>query len=168
MLFILHQLDGLIRRIVPLLLCLICLILGIALTTIPGVAGIPPLLGLIAIYYWSVHRPDLLPLPLLFLLGLLADAMLRLPVGLSSLTYIGLAQLVHSQRHIFIDQSYLTLWFGFLVVLTAAQLLQWGLLSMFYREILPLLPLLLQSILTLMLFPLLVWPFSLLQRYLLR
>jgi rod shape-determining protein MreD len=163
-----QQFDGAARRLLPLLVCLLFLLLGIACTALPGVAGIPPLFGLVAIYYWSVHRPDLLPLSLLFVLGIVADALLRLPFGLSSLSYMGVAQLVQSQRPIFIDQSYLTLWLGFVVVMLLAQGLQWLVLVVLQQHVLPIVPLLLQAGLTLALFPLLVWILIILQRSVVR
>jgi rod shape-determining protein MreD len=164
-LFIPH-LDGVIGKITPLFVTLIFLLCSIALPFImPIIADIPPLLVLIAVYYWSVHRPDLMPLPIALLLGLLTDTLLRLPFGVSALSYICSAQLVQSQRPIFVDQSYLTLWLGFVVVLALSQTIHWALFSLLTKHIMPIMPLLLQGLLTLAIFPLLVWLLILLHRH---
>lgn len=154
------------RKIVPLAVTLLFLLIGISLPAfIPALASIPPLLIYAAVYYWSVHRPDLMPLALLFIVGLCTDALLRLPFGVSGLVYIVIGQLVQSQRPIFADQSYFTLWLGFAVLLAVAQTLQWLLLSLLFHHFLPVMPLLLQGGLTLALFPLLAWLLVLLHRH---
>jgi len=165
MFFILQQLDKWARHIVPVAISLLFLLLGIALTAVPGLSSIPPLLILIAVYYWSVHRPDLLPMSVLFLLGLITDALLRWPFGLSSLTYILVARLVQSQRPVFVDQSYAILWFGFAVVLCFTQILHWALMAIITQHWLAFTPLLLQGLFTLALFPILCWLLIFLQRH---
>jgi rod shape-determining protein MreD len=160
-----RPLQGLVRHSLPPLMCALFLLLGFACSAMPGLSGIPPLLGLIAIYYWCVHRPDLLPLWLIFLLGLLTDAILRLPFGVSVLSYLAVDRLVQSQRPIFIDQSYLTLWLGCTMVVAMVQLLQWLVMAVITHSFAPIMPLVLQGGITLCLFPLVVWVLILSQRH---
>lgn len=160
-----RPLQSFTRHAIPPLICALFLLLGFACSAMPGLSGIPPLLGLIAIYYWCVHRPDLLPLWLIFLLGLLTDAILRLPFGVSVLSYLVVDRLVQSQRPIFIDQSYLTLWLGCAVVVAMVQLLQWLVLAAMTQTFAPIMPLIMQGGITLCLFPLVVWCLILCQRH---
>lgn len=157
--------SGPLRKSVPFIVTFLLLLLGIALPfNIPAIAAMPPLLAHCAVYYWSVHRADLMPLPLLFILGLLADAVMRLPLGVTGLSFMLIAFLVQLQRPIFTDQSYRTLWLGFAVILSLTLAAQWLLMSLLTHRFLPWLPLLLQGALTLALFPFLVWVQVLLHR----
>lgn len=155
-----------IRKSIPFAVTLGLLLAGMALpSSIPALQPMPPLLAYGAVYYWSVHRADLMPLPLLFLMGLLADAVLRLPFGFSALSLVLIAYFVQLQRPIFTDQSYRTLWLGFAAILSLTLAAQWLVLSLVMRQALPWAPLLLQGSLTLALFPLLVWLQVLLHRH---
>lgn len=150
--------TGPLRKCLPLLLTLCLMLVTAALPrALPALAGMPPLLGVCAVYYWSVHRADLMPLPLLFALGLIADALARLPFGVTGLTFVMIAWLVQLQRPIFTDQSYRTLWLGFAVILSLMLAVQWLLLSALLHQPLPWQPLVLQGGLTLALFPLTAW-----------
>lgn len=165
---LLQQLDDRGRRFLPFLITLLMILLTVVAGPLPDVAAITPLFTLMAVYYWSVYRPDLLRMPGLFILGIILDALTRLPLGLSSLSFMVTAQLVQSQRHIFSDQSYPTLWLGFAVVVTCLQTMHWLILSLLAWHALPLWPLLLQSLFTLALFPVCAWLLILLQRYIVR
>ncbi|MBP7252537.1 MAG: rod shape-determining protein MreD [Alphaproteobacteria bacterium] len=158
--------SGPIRKSVPFGMTFLLMLMGVALpSSLPALAAMPPLLTYCAVYYWSVHRADLLPLPLLFILGLLADALLRLPFGVTALSLVLIAYLVQLQRPIFTDQSYRTLWLGFAVILSLTLAMQWLLLSLLAHHALPWLTLVLQGGLTLALFPLLTWLQVLLHRH---
>lgn len=158
--------SGPLRKSVPFAMTFLLMLVGVALpSSFSALAAMPPLLAYCAVYYWSVHRADLMPLPLLFLLGLLADALLRLPFGVTALSLVLIAYLVQLQRPIFTDQSYRTLWLGFAVILSLTLAAQWLLLSLVMRHSLPWLPLVLQGGLTLALFPFLTWLQVLLHRH---
>ncbi|MEJ0061859.1 MAG: rod shape-determining protein MreD [Alphaproteobacteria bacterium] len=161
----LHQLDELVRRAVPLFAIFFLVLLTVAASPIPQFASLTPSFALIAVYYWSVHRPDLLPLPALFALGLILDALMRLPLGLSALSFILAARWVQGQRHIFSDRSYATLWFGFAVVAAVTAALQWMVAGLLAWHMLPAWPLCLQTLLTIAVFPLFAWSMILLQRH---
>lgn len=164
----LQQFEAWGRQTLPFLVTLLMILLAVMVGPLPDMAAITPLFPLMAVYYWSVYRPDLLRLPGLFILGVILDALTHLPLGLSALSFIVTAQLVQSQRHIFSDRSYTTLWLGFAVILTGLQSMQWIILSLLAWHALPLWPLLLQSLFTLALFPIGAWALILLQRHIVR
>ncbi len=164
----LQFLDAWGRRVLPFLVTLLMILLTVMAGPVPDMAAITPLFPLMAVYYWSVFRPDLLRLPGLFVLGIIFDALTHLPLGLSALSFIVTAQLVQSLRHIFSDQSYPTLWLGFAALVACLQTTHWLILSLLAWQALPLWPLLLQSLFTLALFPVCAWLLILLQRHVLR
>lgn len=157
----LSQFDALLRRSLPFGSCFLLQIIAFCLPRLlPGLTDIAPLLSLTAIYFWAAHRPNLLPLPLLFLLGLIADAVLRLPFGVTALTNVLAAQLVQNFRPLLAGQSYLSLWLGFVAVATIVQLLQWLLLSFMGGQLLPLRAALFQLLVCLTVFPFCAWLLS--------
>lgn len=131
---------------------------------VPYLGGIAPMLGLVAIYYWAIYRPDLLRPFLVFLLGLFNDLLQLLPIGLSALLFLALYQLVLSQRRLFVGQAFPIVWMGFVVVALLASVAQWAVVSWVGGQGLSLQPVFLQFLLTVFLFPLPVWILILLQR----
>ena len=64
--------DGL-WALLPFILTVILVLGGIARWPFPDPVSIPPEFGLIAVFYWGVHRPGVLPLVLVFAIGLIQD-----------------------------------------------------------------------------------------------
>lgn len=127
---------------------------------LPGWQRVAPLLPLMSVYYWAIHRPDLMSLWALFLLGLTQDLLAGTPSGLSALTYLLCQGLVVSQSGFFLANSFLLLWFGFAVVVLGAEVLQWIVYSALHSQALPAQAALFQALLTLALFPMFAWVFT--------
>ena len=83
-------------------------------------------LFLMGLYYWSVYRPTLLPVWLVFSFGLLMDIVSGMPFGLNALIFVTLQWLIRDQRKILTGQSFFVVWLGFTIVLACALLMQWG------------------------------------------
>ena len=88
-----------------------------------GGAGTPFLL--MGIYYWSVYRPTLVPLWLVFVLGLLLDLLSGSPVGLNTAVFVATRWLVTDQRLFLMGQSFMIVWLGFVFVCGIAVSSQW-------------------------------------------
>ncbi len=80
---------------------------------------------LMAIYYWSIYRPTLLPTWLCFGLGLVLDAVMGMPLGMQSLAFVLVHGIVRDQRRFLTGQNYISVWAAFVLVVLAATLLQW-------------------------------------------
>jgi rod shape-determining protein MreD len=120
-----HRLDTLARHLTPFGLTLLLLIAEMVPLHVPGLAEIAPLLPLAAIYHWTIYRPDLMPAPVVFLLGLLHDALTGLPLGASTLAFLLVHGIVLTQRRFFIGKSFAIHWLGFAMVGAVAMLLLW-------------------------------------------
>ncbi len=145
------------RRILPLATALLFILIGVVAWPIPYLGAVAPSLGLVAVYYWAIHRPDLFHLPSVFLLGVLQDAIHFLPLGLSALVFVAVHQLALSQRRFFAGHAFHMLWTGFAIVAVAAMLCNWLILSLYNGHGVAFLPVLLQTALTVILFPLPAW-----------
>lgn len=162
-----QRLEQGLRRFLPLVSTLVFILLGSLPWPVPHFGPVTPSFGLIAVYYWSIHRPDLFRPFSGFCLGLLYDVIHFLPIGLSALVFIAVQQLVLSQRRFFVGHAFIMLWSGFALVMLLVMTGQWLALSFSASQWLSFLPIFLQGLLTIIVFPLPVWLLITLQRHLL-
>lgn len=112
-------------KIVSLYLFLILLLLlNLAHLPFMSEAGTRPAFLLIGIYFWVIFRPNFIPLPLLFLLGIFLDILSGGLVGLNTLCFMLVALLVNSQRRFLLGQSWQVIWAGFFVAALMVQSIQ--------------------------------------------
>lgn len=158
-----QRLDNGARLALPFVTVLLCTFLSVVAWPIPYVGTVAPPLGLIALYYWAIHRPDLFRPSMAFAVGLLNDVINSLPLGLSALLFVAAHQLVLQQRRFFTGHSFFMMWFGFMLMIVIVLSAEWLGLSVF-QQYRPLFPVLMQMLLAIVLFPLPCWLLILLQR----
>jgi rod shape-determining protein MreD len=119
------EIDGLARRMAPAALTLLLLIFGLVPLRIPYMEPLGPSFLLISAYYWAVHRPELLPAPVVFALGLLGDLLSGAPLGSGTLVLLLAYALTRTWRRPLVGAPFLVGWLGFIIVAAAAQLALW-------------------------------------------
>ena len=159
-----HRLDWLARSAAPLATSLLLVILGLVPLQIPDVTPVIPAWALIAVYYWSVHRPDLMPIWAVFLIGLVQDLLGGGEPGVGILALLLVHQFVANQRRTFARASFQLLWFIFALIAAAAIGLMWLLNSLLQQRLLEADPALFQYLTTLAVYPCLAWLFAQAQR----
>ncbi len=165
---ILLQRDvGLINRLTPTLTAFTCVIASVVPSHLPTFITVTPAFALMAVYYWTLHRPDLLPFAAVFLIGLLADLLEGAPLGVSPLILLLAYGLVLSQREYLLMRGFTVIWVGFLVVASAAATLQWGVVSLFYGILVDVRAFLFQGVLTVAVYPVVSYLLTRVQRMLL-
>ncbi len=152
------------REALPFLSALISVFLGAVAWPLPAWGPIAPAWGLMALYYWAIHRPDIFGPFSVFILGLITDVLGFGPVGLSAFIFVGLHHVLVRQRRLFVGHTFAQLWGGFALVAISVNLVQALVVSFNQGQIVPLVPLGIQTFLTLSLFPLPAWVFIRLQR----
>jgi rod shape-determining protein MreD len=120
-----QRLDLVARQITPFLLTLAVVMLALVPLRIPDFAPVVPWLALIAVYYWSVHRPDLMPAVAVFAVGVFHDLAAGTALGVGVLILLLVHALVAQQRRFFISRSFLVVWIGFGIVAFGALFLLW-------------------------------------------
>jgi rod shape-determining protein MreD len=163
-----QRLDGLARKLVPFATTILLVILSVMPWHLPGFGQVTPALSLMAVYYWAIFRPDLLPPPAVFAIGLLQDILAGVPLGVNAVTLLLVYAVVSSQRRFFLGKSFLVMWSGFVLVAAGVAAATWLLLAGFYGTLLNPVPAVFQGMLTLALFPCLTWLFIRAQNALLR
>jgi len=159
-----HRLDLGARLALPFVTALVCTLIGVIAWPLPYIGPVAPPLSLMAVYYWTVYRPDLFGPSVVFAIGLLNDIVNDLPIGLSALLYVAASQILLQQRRFFARQSFFMIWFGFILTVSAVMAAEWLLLDILHWTIVPVMPVLMQTILAVAFFPLPCWLFIALQR----
>ncbi len=124
-----QRLDIVARGLVPAVITLVLLIVTLIPTHLPGFGSVMPALMLMSVYYWAVHRPDLLPLWAVFAFGLLQDLLTGAPPGIHTVVLLLAYAAVLSQRKFFHGKSFAVVWWGFMVIAAGAGFLHWFMLS---------------------------------------
>jgi rod shape-determining protein MreD len=112
-----------------------------------------PAIDLIAIYYWTLARPNRVPLWVLFLLGLVVDSFSTAMLGSHAILYLmgyGLARLI---RHRMEAPTILPMWGVFAAWLGIILLAEWTLAGVQNEELPPISSLPLQWMISLFLYP---------------
>ena len=81
----------------------------------PEASTIIPPLAVMAVYYWGIYRPDLLPKVLIFLVGIFHDALVGGPLGMWALIYLAVHAVMTSQRRFFLGKKFTLEWVGFIL-----------------------------------------------------
>lgn len=159
-----QRLDSFARNLVPLTLTVALVLFSVVPLHIPGYAAIVPMLVLISVYYWAIHRPGLLPPLAVFAVGLAQDALSGAPFGLHAVVLLLAYGAVVSQRRFFLGKSFLVVWWGFMLVALGAALAAWVLASALAGAVIGPRAALFQYLVTLALYPIVIWVFLSAQR----
>lgn len=93
-----------------------------------------PFLSLIAVYYWSIFKPRLMPVTAVFLLGLLQDILTGGPLGMMALLLIVVRIFVVHQSSRFLEREFLFNWLVFIVVALVFGFATWTVASIYLKE----------------------------------
>ncbi|MBI05861.1 MAG: rod shape-determining protein MreD [Rhodospirillaceae bacterium] len=156
------------RSLTPFVFTLLMVLVSAIPWHIPNFVPITPLFSVMAIYYWSIYRPDKLPYVATFALGLLHDLLTGTPLGLSALVYLLLQSILSSQRTFFHGKPFLVVWWGFSLVMPVFVLVSWVIASLYYNTFLPPLPFVIQAVLTMLLYPLFALLLIMMHRHMMR
>lgn len=131
---------------------IVFLMLNVVSFSMPHAGDFKPFFLLMAVYYWAIYRPTLMPVFYTFILGLVMDLISGLPVGLTALIMVALQTMVQKSRLFLMGQPYTTVWIGFSVVAIAHCACLWLVLSLLHG-FMPFTPTLVAAILSILLFP---------------
>lgn len=112
-----------------------------------------PAVGLMCVYFWLIYRPDLFNLGNVFILGIFADIVSSVPFGSSLIAMLVMYLLVTNLIKYLNGRVFVVLWVGIAVLLPICLLTQWLLLSVYYTQLMPFLPLFFSYLLSLALYP---------------
>ncbi len=157
-------LDTAARTLTPTLLIVALVFLGQLPYSLSGQASVTPYFVLMGVFYWGLHRPDLLPAVVVFVIGLIQDALEGEPFGVNAFVLIAVYWLVVSQQRHFRGRPFLVVWSGFAAAALMADALRWMLISLVLGAALAPWAIMLEYFLTVMFYPALTVAFALAHR----
>ena len=158
------RLDLLARSLFPFALALGLIMAGMLPWPVPGLSPIVPFLGLIAVFFWVIHRPDLMPVWAIFLLGLVQDLLGGGVLGVSSAVFLAVYAVIATQRRVVAGGSIFFIWTIFLPVAFGAFLLSWLIHCLMAWTLLDPQPAVFQYLTTVAVYPCCAWLFGQAQR----
>jgi rod shape-determining protein MreD len=150
---LLRRLDLLGSRLTPFAITVLLILIGAVPLPVPAWHLLAPSLPLIAVFFWTLHRPEDLPPTAAFLLGLGQDIISVEPLGLNGLTFLVICAGVDAQRRFFHGRSFGIVWLGFAVAAVTAALAAWLISCVYFGQLIPGGPALLQALSTIGWFP---------------
>ena len=163
-----QRLDQGARQLSPFALTLAILLASAVPLPLPAYAQVAPSFLVMAVYFWGLHRPELMPTWASFLLGLVQDLLSGGLLGVNALVLLCLALAAASQRRFLGGASFLAIWAGFVVNAAGAAVLAWALNALAASAVLDPRPALFQYLLTVGLYPSIGWLLVRAQRAFLR
>lgn len=152
-----RRLDTVARQTVPCTLTFLLLLAGAVPLHAQTLQAVAPSLPLIAVFYWTLYRPDLMPAVCVFFIGLLQDVLCGLPLGVGAGVLVCVHAAVDTQRAFFIGKSFGVVWLGFAVVAGIALMLQWLIVCAWYGTLVTPDRSFFQALTTIGTFPLVSW-----------
>jgi|JI10StandDraft_1071094.scaffolds.fasta_scaffold258313_2 rod shape-determining protein MreD len=147
-------LETIVRLFIAYALLVLLFLLNLTAIPVPHAGLIKPQLVLMAVYYWAIFRPTLIPTWLCFIVGILLDILSGMPPGLQAFVLVAVQSIVRDQRKFMMAQPFISIWAIFGFVATAAALIQWALFGLANEMQWPaLVPLGASVIVTMCLFP---------------
>src|SRR3989440_3500811 len=123
-----------------------------------------PVLALATVYFWVLVRPDLVPPFAVLMIGLMEDLLSGGPPGLWAAGFLAAYALIDRQRETLAGLSELGGILGFAGATLLAGLTVYGLATVVYWRLPPPAPLLLETVVTVLFYPLIAFPLSWIQR----
>lgn len=120
-----------------------------------GLGGFMPMLPLMAIYYWSIYAPRRMPYGVAFVIGLIYDSLLGLPLGVTSLLFMLFKYLLQSQHRVLAKDPFAFIWLRLALLLAVVLGGQWLAVMVYFNNRPPVDILFVQYMLTVLLYPVL-------------
>jgi rod shape-determining protein MreD len=142
-----------VARLLPIATTVLAAVIAILPLRVPGYAALTPAFTLMAVYHWTIYRPDLLPPVGLFGVGLAQDLLAGAPVGVGALVLLLARAAVLRYRRHFINRTFPFVWAGFTLLGAAAMLALWALHCLLQLSLFDLRTTVFRTVLTIAIFP---------------
>lgn len=127
------------------LIVVLCLFIGLSLISFIPLwthLGFCPNFFVMVLYLWLIYRPDLIQFWGLMVVGLIQDGLYGYPLGVSILEILQLVFFAKIFRKLILQKSFGFVFGGYIAYLLVYSFAEWGILSSFKQEWLPIRPIL--------------------------
>lgn len=122
------------RAVTPAMATLALILLTAVPAGIPDGLAIQPVVALLPVYYWSVYRPDLMPIGAAFLIGLFVDLLFASPPGLTAGLLVLVQWTTAGQRRVLAGRGFWAVWLGYAVISAGAMIAYWLVFCVFAQQ----------------------------------
>ena len=149
-----ENITSVFQRVLPFLSSAVLVLFSYVPLDFMFLNSIRPAMGIICVYFWLQHRPDLFNLGSVFCLGLLDDVVSASPLGSNIFEMLLMYVLVNNTSRLLNAKPFVVLWYGFVLLSLTSVLCRWLLVSVYYGRFLPLSMLFFSYMVTAALYPL--------------
>lgn len=126
------------QRLLPLLVSLFLLFVSYIPLDFALSNNMRPAVGMICVYFWLLHRPDVFNLMSVYVLGVTEDIISSAPFGSNVFAVLVMYVLVTNLARYFNAKPFIIIWYGFALLSFVTFLSRWLLVSIYYSQFLPL------------------------------
>jgi rod shape-determining protein MreD len=148
-----QRVDSPVARLLPIATTVLATVISIQPAHIPGYAALTPAFTLMAVYHWTIYRPDLLPPFALFLVGITQDLLTGVPPGVTALVLLLARGVVLRHRRHFVNRPFPFVWAGFTMLTGGAMMFLWTLHCLLDAVLVDLRGTVFRAVLTISMFP---------------
>ena len=116
--------------------------------------NVRPDFGLMCIYFWMLHRPDLFGITAIVIMGLVASVISSSVMGCNFVAYLVMYVLIYNTQKLFNAKSFVVVWYGFMALSLVSIAVKWIVVSVYYNEFLPISMLMFGYLIGIVLYPL--------------
>lgn len=156
------------QRLLPFLTSVILVLFSYVPLDVIFFNSIRPAIGIICVYFWLQHRPDLFNLWSVFGLGLIDDVISSSPLGSNIFELLLMYVLVNNTSRFLNAKPFIVLWYGFVVLSLVTVLSRWLVVSVYYGQFLPLSMLFFSYTVTIAVYPLISLLLAFVQNHLIQ
>jgi rod shape-determining protein MreD len=155
-----RRLDIAARVSFPACITVLLMLLTQAPLGLPGQAASLPAMALGCVWFWSVYRPNAMPPPIVFLIGLLMDLLGYLPLGVGAFTLLAVHGIAAALRRSLLQHGFAWVWAAFAGVVALASLALWLMVMLLTFRLLSPYPAVFIAVLSIAIYPVLAVPFA--------
>jgi len=163
-----QRLDHLARHLAPFALTVLLVLVSAVPNRVPGLGSIAPDLALMAVFYWTIYRPELFRPPAVFLVGVFQDVLLGTVPGTHAVVLLTAQALLAQQRRLFRGRSFAVVWWAFSMVALGAAVLNWLVTMALSRALIDPAPVAFAAAVAIAVYPFMTWLFARVQQGVLR
>lgn len=115
--------------------------------------NVRPDFGLMCIYFWMLHRPDLFGIGTIIIMSIVVSVISSSVVGCALIAYLVMYILIYNTQKLFNAKSFVVVWYGFMALSLISMLVKWIVVSIYYNEFLPISMLMLGYLMGIVLYP---------------
>lgn len=150
----LPRLQLLLRQALPAAFAFVLILISALPISGSTVNVVIPSITIITVYYWAVNHVASMPPLLVFLIGVLEDAVVNTPLGLHAAVLLAILGIVEWQRQFIMGKGFLVSWFAFSVLALSGYFAMWAIYVIYMWEYVPVAGFIVQGVGTAVAYPL--------------